>query len=512
MSLAPPRALRVLRPLLVALMFACIAVSVAQFVNAFVPDWNAVYMVVGVFLVSLEAFYARQKVRRERMWGREWWTFRFAEWVVILVTLKLVSYIARGPQAFLTDLALWREDPRNIVTIEFMIVVVLAYFTWLSAGDVSRNFEELEQAPESGFFDPSLSLTELQGLFFNGGIVLLIATGLTHVGVATLLQLDRPPVGGLILNVLLYFVTGLLLLSQARFELLRTRWRFNDIPTAQNLASRWALLAGVTLVLVAVAVSFLPTRYTIGLLTVLNWLLSFVVSVLFYAWLIITYLVWAFINWLLTLLFGQAQPPPLPPVMPSLPAAPPMVQTGENDWFAMLRGIIFWAVLLFVVGYALVQFARTRREWLAGAARRPGVGRLMRLLATWWAWLRGTSRSVANAVRERMARAAPTSLPTPPRWLRLGGLSPREMIVYFYLSTAQRAAQLGVGRAPSQTAREYAERLEATVPDGAPDVETLTTAFEAARYSARLVTPQDTRTPRRSWERLRHMLRSRRAH
>ena len=257
-SVAPPRALRILRPVLVALMFACIAVSVAQFVNAFVPDWNPVYMVVGIFLVSLEAFYARQMVRRERMWGREWWTFRLAEWVVILVALKLVSYVARGPQAFLADLAQWQQDPRNIVTIEFIIVVVLAYFAWMGAGDVSRNFEELAQAPESGYFDPSLSLAELQGLFFNGGIVLLVVTGLTHVGVATLLQLDRPPVGGLILNVLLYFVTGLLLLSQARFELLRTRWRFNDIPTAPNLAPRWALLAGVTLVLVAVAVSNRP--------------------------------------------------------------------------------------------------------------------------------------------------------------------------------------------------------------------------------------------------------------
>ncbi|MFN8475152.1 MAG: DUF4129 domain-containing protein [Anaerolineae bacterium] len=512
MVIAPPRALLVLRPLLVALMFACIALSVAQLVRAFVPEWNAVYVVVGVFLVSLEAFYARQMVRRERMWGREWWTFRLAEWVVILVALKLVSYVARGPQALLNDIALWQQDPRNIVTLEFMLVIVLAYFAWLGAGDVARDFEELAQAPESGYFDPSLSLAELQQLFFNGGIILLIATGLSYVGVATLLELNRPPVGGLILNVLVYFVLGLLLLSQARYELLHTRWRFNDIPASQNIASRWALLAAVTLVLVAVAVSFLPTRYTIGLLTVLNWLLGLVVSILFFLWLVTAYYAWAFISWLLTLLFGRPQTPPLPPAMPSLPQAPPMVAGSDSDWLAMLRGIIFWAVLLFVVGYAAYQFMQTRREWVQGAARRPGVGRLLSLLAAWWAWLRGTTRSVASAVRERMIRAAPAALPAPPRWLRLGGLSPRELIVYFYLSTTQRASQLGVGRPPSQTAREYAERLRSVVPEGAPDVETLTTAFETARYSANAVTQQDTRRPRRSWERLRHILRSRRSH
>ncbi len=493
-------------------MFACIALSVAQFVRAFIPDWNATYMVVGVFLVSLEAFYARQMVRRQRLWGREWWTFRLAEWVVILVALKLVSYVARSPQDFLADLASWQQDPRNILSLEFMIVIVLAYFAWLGAGDVARNFEELQQAPESGYFDPSLSLGELQRLFFNGGVILLILTGLTQVGLSMVLQMDRPPVGGLILNVLLYFVVGLLLLSQGRFELLQTRWRFNDIPVARNVAARWALLAGVTLVIVAAAVSLLPTRYTIGLLTVLNWLLSLVLSILFFAWLIISYYIWAFASWLLTLLFGRPQPAPISPALPALPAAPPIVQTGESDWLAMFRAVVFWAVLLFVVGYALVQFTRSRREWLEGAAQRPGVGRWLALLAAWWAWVRGTTKSVASAVRVRMARASPKSMPAPPRWLRLGGLSPRELIVYFYLSTAQRAAQLGVGRRPSQTAREYAAQLRSTVPEGAPDVDTLTTAFEAARYSANTVTRQDTSRPRRSWERLRHLLRSRRSH
>ncbi len=491
------------------MMFACIALSVAQFVRAFVPDWNAAYMVIGIFLVSLEAFYARQMVRRQRLWGREWWTFRVAEWVVILVALKLVSYVARSPQEFLADLAAWQQDPRNIVTLEFMIVAVLAYFAWLGAGDVARNFEELQQAPESGYFDPSLSLGELQRLFFNGGVILLIGTGLTQVGLSMVLQLDRPPVGGLILNVLLYFVVGLLLLSQGRFELLQTRWRFNDIPVSRNLALRWAFLAGVTLVVVAVAVSFLPTRYTIGLLTVLNWLLSLVLSILFFGWLIVTYYIWAFLSWLLTLLFGRPEALPARPALPALPAAPPMVQTGESDWLAMLRGIVFWAVLLFVVGYAFYQFTRTRKEWWESAARRPGVGRLFSLFAAWWAWLRGTTKRVTGAVRVRMARAAPSALPAAPRWLRLGSLTPRELIVYFYLSTAQRASKLGMGRAPSETAREYAARLRSAVPEGAPDVETLTTAFETSRYSAVAVTPRDTRTPRRSWERLRHLLRSR---
>src|SRR3712207_1638671 len=91
-----PRLMRHIRPILVALMFACIAESVAQFIRAFIPAWNAAYAVVSVFLISLEAFYADRLVRRLHLSGGEWWRFRFAEWVVILLVLKLLSYAARG--------------------------------------------------------------------------------------------------------------------------------------------------------------------------------------------------------------------------------------------------------------------------------------------------------------------------------------------------------------------------------------------------------------------------------
>ena len=111
------------------------------------------------------------------------------------------------------------------------------------------------------------------------------------------------------------------------------------------------------------------------------------------------------------------------------------------------------------------------------------------------------------ALRQRLAEVG-RRLPTPPRhWLRLGSLSPRELIMYFYLSLVRRAADGGLPRPASQTAREYSDRLRANLPDADADLETLTDAFETARYSPRAIAREDTRTPRKSWERLKRQLR-----
>lgn len=498
------------RPFVVAVMFACVMESVALLIQAFLPGWNATYAVVAIFLISLEAYYATRTAQRLRLSGRDRWIFRLSEWTVILLALKLGPYATRGLDALAADFATWEADLATLFTLEFVIVLVLAAFTWMGSGDVARWLDDLTQPTEAGF-NPYLSLSAIQSLFFVGGVLLVIAAGLTQVGLQAVLHQDRPPVGGVIVNVLVYFVSGLLLLSQARMEVLHTQWRVSQVNIGAGIRSRWIGLGLATLVVVAALALLLPTRYTVGVLDVAAGVLRALGNIgliIGYGLNFVLFLILGLFTMLLSLLLGrstgEAAPPPAPPVLP--PAAPPNV---TPDWLSLLRSLLFWLVTTGILGYALAQFIGARREWWLSLAHHRSLGWLVRLLLSLWGQSKAVAVRAGAAVRQRLAQAR-RAIPTPPRaWLRLNSLSPRELVMYFYLSTARRAEESGLPRGRSQTAREYSQRLQSTLPEGEADVTTLTEAFEAARYSAHAVEREDTARPRRSWERLRKLLRGR---
>lgn len=506
-----PPFFRVLRPLLIAVMFACIALSAATFFQTFAPTWSAAYLVIGVFLISLEAFFSARMVKQYRISGSEWWSFRLAEWVVILFVIKLLSYAVPGWRALVADMAKWQADPTTIFSLEYVAALVLVFFTWMGSTDIAGWLADLDQEPAGPDFSPMVSLGSLQSLFFTGGVIIVVMAGLTQVGLRAVLQIDRPPVGGVIANVLIYFVVGLLLLSQARLELLASRWQASGVDVAPGIKNRWAQLALATLAAIALVALLLPTRYSVSILDIVGIAIAIVANIL----LIIGYLLNLLLFWLLGLLaglmslFGQA-PLPSPAAAPMLPTFAPVTPRGPTpDWVALVRSILFWVAIYAIVGYAAWQFLRSRRGWWEALARLPVIGWFLTTLVALAARLRGVTRQARAAVRRRLARPPAPTLP-PHRWLRLGGLSPRELLMYFYLSTAQRAGQAGLPREPSQTAREYATTLRDKLSEGGEDVATLSDAFEVARYSAHPVDKDATATPRRSWERLKRVLRARR--
>jgi hypothetical protein len=148
--------------------------------------------------------------------------------------------------------------------------------------------------------------------------------------------------------------------------------------------------------------------------------------------------------------------------------------------------------------------------------RHPG---LLSALMTWrplaWlrrrlGWLWRDSYAWASLARERVRTllARPVVLPQrriPP--LRLRRLSPRELVLYFYRSTARRAAARGLRRRTAQTPYEYQATLTQHLPDVDQEIGELTEAFVVAQYSPRPVDPADAHQARRPWERVRRRLR-----
>jgi hypothetical protein len=135
-----------------------------------------------------------------------------------------------------------------------------------------------------------------------------------------------------------------------------------------------------------------------------------------------------------------------------------------------------------------------------------------RILRRWWAALRRLWSRTAAAIGERLAGGL--SLPWSRRlWsgksislFRLGALSPRERVLYYYLSIVRRAGERGFPRRRSQTPYEYDVLLEPNLPHAQQDMASLTQAFVEARYSRREIEPGQAGQIQTYWQRVKAAL------
>jgi hypothetical protein len=141
-------------------------------------------------------------------------------------------------------------------------------------------------------------------------------------------------------------------------------------------------------------------------------------------------------------------------------------------------------------------------------------GAVLDVVAMVWRILGSASPSILNAapaaIRQRWKTRARRGGGGGANWLRLRGLSARQLILYFYVSLVQRAGLIGWERRSGQTPYEYSRELEEKLPDRRDEVRTLTEAFVHAKYSRRPVEDEDARRARRPWERIRGELQTRR--
>lgn len=504
----------VFQPLIVAAMMACLAVSVVQVLQLFVPTWSGAYLTFIVFVSALEAVAANRLVRRRRLRGKEMLAFRAGEWLLILAALKLGSYTARGLDALLTDFALWQTDLAYLLTIEYIIAIFLTVFTWVMSTEIERDLSELAKPNLGVRINRDQIYSTLVGQFFWGGIILLFAAGVARIGVVELTRLSHPKVTGIILNALLYFVLGLLLLSQARLTALQARWQVQQIPTVTDIGSRWSRTTLAFILLLGVLAVLLPTSYTFGLIESLGMILGYILYVGQLAIGLLLFLVTLPFALLLRLLFGNTGPLDLsraePP--PPMPAPPPSDASGPSI-LAILRSLIFWGLTIGIVVYALRSYFRYRGDLVGEVQADSWLGRLLAFLTAWWRRLRQAAGRTIEVTRRRLAEVRPRGvgageLTKPWRWRRLSSMSPRERIQYYYLSIVHRGKKVGRPRQKSETPQEYSASLRQTKPEVEPDLTELTGAFIEARYSHHDVTDEQAGLLRQSWNRIKRALRS----
>ena len=513
-----------LRPALIAGMVACLVSPVVLFLEVILPYWDGSYFVVFCYFASLEGILSERLLKRQRIGGWAYLVSRAAELLFLLLALKLAGYIPFGPDQLWYEAQGWLADPETFVTNVDLVTFLVFVPVWLGSLEVARVAAEiegdgqvLEPPPDrdsaayyawltqpSPVRDRQAHLDTLGQLFVWGGMALLVASAFTHAFMSSAQALALPT--------LLYFALGIALLSQARYSVTITGWRLQGIPVQRTLGRRWLAWSLVFLLGVALVALLLPTRYFLGPV------LAFwsVLSLVYYV--ILTVL--AFLYFLLASLLALILPQVNVPEEPALPLQPlPMPEAapitgGGAAWLAAVLSVVFWATILGIVVYALYRFVHDRMELLEGedGAERTWWGRLLAWLRALWRRWQGWGQDVVQQLQERRARqrARGGGLVERLRRFSLRSLSPREMVRYFYLSSERRAADAGQPRRPGQTPYEYRQLLDERFPELEPDLEGLTDAFVAARYSAEPVEEEDAQQVKPLWQRIKVALRQRR--
>jgi len=497
------------RPLVIGVMVGCIAWSLVELVHLFAPTWNAIYLIAGCVLAAVEANYSERLIRTAGLRGSDVLKFRAVEFAMFLILLRIGSYAGDDWVAVLAEVRTWPQNPLAVIDLETGAAFILALISWRASTQTVRDLERLHEPPEYSLYYVS-PLDSLTGRFFWGGAILLILAGLTRIGISQLLNLDRPSVPGLVLNVLVYFLLGLMMLGQVHFSTLRKRWQTQQVRVADEVPGRWVRYSLAFLGLAALLAFLLPTGYTIGLLAVARLVLGLIIGILwFIAWLISILFILP-LAWLLFTLFGQGESPsprgPLPP--PQLLQPPPEPVGPPPDWLEILRSLVFWAVALGMVAYVVRSYLRDHPELVAVLSELRPIRALRALWAAFWRWSRGWLEVVSNRLPRgfslRPTRPKPSGQPL--RFFRLGALPPREQVLYYYLSILHRAAQQGFPRRPAQTPYEYDATLKPYLPEAQPEMAQLTAAFVEARYSQHAIQPDQARRARGAWQRVKAAL------
>lgn len=451
--------------------------------------------------------------------------FNLAQLLLLLLAVRLLLWPLTGVWPTAEMARGWILRPISFFDGIFLAAALLCALAWhratvvadifyrlaLSPGELAYDSERrmsvtwrLASLPERVLVSRSDLVEQYVTQWLVGGVFLGLFAAATRVRIDGGLSLNVFSMGippQMAVVVVLYFLLGLALLSQARLAVLRAQWLVDGVEMPERLPSRWGRVSLLVIAGVGVVAALLPLGSTWQIGEVVNALVMFVVRI---ALLVVALLV-ALYGLILSLFGEQPTMPEIPKTL--VPVAPTEAVQATVEAPPWLGGVTLWLVvgLLALLALRLV----LGRDGL-DLTRRKLQGLLARLWAQLKLWGRGV-RSLASGLQASLPGrrpAAPTASGRAPwRFVRLAGLPPRAQVRYFYLSTLRRAADQGIARRPAQTPREFVEDLERTWPESELDVQSLTEAFISARYDAAEISSDEARQVKSVWERIKRALR-----
>lgn len=523
---------RLFRPWTVALMMGCLAQAAAELLSLFYPMQANAYFVVTAMLGALIGYTvyrlgvatvpseAERRSMQTLVLVAAFFVLKALSFLVAALTsvnvaarlgfgplvnvlvepwLFFVTWSAALQRVVASQLALWAVDPREFFDVTTLAGFAFFLISWGAAIATAKDFARIGEATADR--RERLPLPAITQRFLTGGMLLLVFAGLARTELLDSVAPERPPVSGLIANVLLYTLLGFGMVGHTHLLTRIRRWQNERAIIAEDLARRW-LRYGALFMLGATALAFvLPTGFTVPLLDWGRWLLwglLLVGTLLFY---LLMLLLWP-LGWLLALLFRAA-----PPEMPALEVQPPPVMEAVAEGAAAsapqllaLRTLIVLALLLGGLVYLFHRYLQEHPDMRARLGELRPVLALRRWALSVSAWLRGLLHRTRARLREgfRDRRPVGEALASLRRALRLGPPeTPRGQVLHSYLSTLETAEAMGVPRQVSQTPDEYEGTLAAQLPAAQAEVSALTEVFDEARYSCHPLTAADAERARR---------------
>lgn len=504
---------------LVVLMMVCLAVTLMQAAGRVAPDWQAPYLPLLAAVISVEAGYTRRIMRRSADLVVYGMGYYLVEWVVLLVFIRIFTYIWKGIDQLLLDIVAWGQNfALNFFNEEYLFLILFAFIIWMISGSFAKDLMEIEgdeillNVEDVGSYmsDRRAVRGRLVSRVFWVGFLMVLLASLVRLDIRPIWG-DRPVPHSTEANIVVYFILALALLAQSHFAILRASWAWDRVPVGRGMTKNWAIYSVIFLAFIALLAVLLPTRYTMGLLTVINYAGLIFGQVLYFLSLLLLFPIVSLFS-LLGRLFGSGSNDEAPPP-PELPqfgdAAAPVSGVA---WLDLLKSLLFWVVFLSIIGYAFYQYIRQNRELLDKLRGIPILSWLMGSLRRLWGSFRAFNLQIGKAVKSGVHRLRLKRSLAPVfsrRYISLRRLPPREKVLFFYLALVRRGKETGMPRRASQTPNEYKQVLETELVEVSQDLEDITQAFLEARYSRHEITPEQSGLARRWWDHIRQALRTR---
>jgi hypothetical protein len=502
------------RPLLITAMIMCLNISIVNLVGLINPAWNSSFFLLAMLITTVEAIYSYRVLQYYRHRRISELRYRLAEATLLMVLLKILSLLDQPWPNLMAELELMWQAPSTILSTEFYITIMLAGMAWFTAANTIMDFESLYDP----YTDSTNALNNLALRFFGGGAILVVISGITQwvvvAGVKSLVNWQRPILSGVIFNVLVYFVLGLVMLGQVNLTTHLVRWHIQEVKVTLGLAKRWAKYGLIFLGISAVIAFLLPTRYSLGLLATAGFVISFIIRLIVFLAQLILLLITLPFTWLLSLLGAtrlesQPLPPPQPPPIFDVSAGTPW------PWWEIIRSLVFWAVALGLIGYMIKVYLDDHPELAQHLKQLKLLGRLINLLVQLWrqltSWAKAGLEMLPQLKNQKAASASGHRSTRPWNWFSLRGQSPRERILYYYLNILSRAEKRGLARKAHQTPYEYEPDLSQSIPTVESEIQDVTHIFVQARYSNDVFNEENAALVRIWWRHIRKALLQRKA-
>jgi hypothetical protein len=527
-----------LQPILIAAVVTAWAMGPVVVLRLLVPSeaWEPMGPV--IFIIALEAILtsAWLAASNRRM---NTLAYRVAEFTVIVLALRLLTWFLAGGLPDSSAIRNYVLNPLAICDLGFVAYTFVALIAWSRSATFGAIFAGLKPDPvevayystppsERGKFGiEAINLTDrtqlarnfLREWIFGAFFLILFAVLATFelsrleeavsgsVNLRNIGRLGLPP--EMLTALLVYFMGGLWLATQARIAVMQARWMAEGVTVDTIIVKRWYRGSLLLLLAVGVIAAFLPIGSTLAISRILQIVAGVALAVL---GLIVT-LPLAIYHFLLTKILGQP-PPPTPPepidLSQLLPNNDPSTLEPPSELTRLIVGSAFWIVAAIAIVAATAYFVRGRGVTLRPYSLVTYWNRLVDWFLGQWGLFTHGVVSVGSRLRAALPRGSRGEKSRPAwRFFRPGSLSPEEQIRFYYLSAARRASERGVERAPGETPFEYENDLRKKWPEAEEDVDLLTRAFVAARYGRRNLAREDVNPVKRSWRRLRAILRRR---